>query len=94
MILLIRIGAYLLSGAMLWQVFQGGPGLLDGSFLGRRLFLDPAHGMIFGVCSGFSNYFGIDVSVIRLVWTLAVIYRGIGLALYILAFLIMPLPAS
>jgi len=46
--------------------------------------------MIFGVCAGFSNYFGIDVTLIRLVWALAAFYRGIGIGLYILAFLIMP----
>lgn len=91
MILLIRVGAYLLSGAMLWQVFQGGPSLLDGFSFGRRLALDPDHGMILGVCAGVANYSGVDVSLIRLVWALASIYRGIGIGLYILAFLIMPL---
>ncbi len=92
MFLLIRVGAYLLSGVMLWQLFQGGPSLLDGFSLGRRLALDPDHGMIFGVCAGVANYCGVDVSVIRLVWTLVAIYRGVGIGLYILAFLIMPLP--
>jgi phage shock protein C len=94
LILLIRIGAYLVSGVMLWQLFQGGPTLLDGFSFGRRLALDPEHGMIFGVCAGFANYSGLDVSMIRLVWTMASIYRGIGIGLYILAFLIMPLASS
>jgi phage shock protein C len=94
LILLIRVGAYLLSGVAVWQLFQGGPSLLDGFPFGRKLALDPDHGMVFGVCAGVANYSGIDVSLIRLVWTLASIYRGIGIGLYILAFLIMPLAAT
>ncbi|MDR3592461.1 MAG: PspC domain-containing protein [Negativicutes bacterium] len=94
MFLLIRVGAYLLSGAMLWHMLAGGPSLLDGFSLGRRLALDPDHGMIFGVCAGVANYCGVDVSLIRMVWTLGSLYRGIGVGLYILAFLIMPLPVQ
>jgi len=56
----------------------------------KALTLNEEHGMIFGVCAGLSSYTGIDVTLIRLVWALAVIYRGAGIGLYFLAFLLMP----
>lgn len=87
---LIRIGAYLVSTVTVWQFFQGDTGGFNSSSLHKHLTLDPGHGMIFGVCAGFSNFTGIDVSLIRLAWFIAILYRGVGILLYILAFLIMP----
>lgn len=88
MVWLIRAGAYLFSGLTIWQLFQG-VGMPD-TLLDKHLALDQAHGMVFGVCAGFSAYTGLDVTLIRLAWALSVLYRGAGLALYILAFIIMP----
>jgi len=87
---LIRVGAYLLSAATIWQFFQGDTGGMNALSLHKQLALDPSHGMIFGVCAGFSNFTGIDVTLIRLLWFVAVVYRGLGILLYIVAFLIMP----
>jgi len=89
MFALIRIGAYLVSAVSIWQLFQGGTGS-DSSILHRHLILDPDHGQILGVCAGVSNFTGIDVTLIRLAWFIAVLYRGLGIVLYIVAFLIMP----
>lgn len=89
MIWLIRTGAYLFSGLTIWQFFQG-VGTPDIAMLHKHLALDQPNGMVLGVCAGFSAYTGLDVTLIRLAWTLSVLYRGAGLALYILAFLIMP----
>lgn len=86
---LIRVGAYLFSGLTIWQFLQGA-GTPDVAAIGRHLALDQSHGMVFGVCAGFSAYTGLDVTLIRLAWALTVLYRGAGLALYIIAFLIMP----
>ncbi|MBP2627442.1 MAG: phage shock protein PspC [Firmicutes bacterium] len=88
---LIRVGAYLVSTFTIWQFFQGDIGGINGFSLQKHLVLDPAHGMIFGVCAGFSNFTGIDVSLIRLAWFIATLYRGLGILIYILAFLIMPI---
>nr|WP_092074858.1 PspC domain-containing protein [Dendrosporobacter quercicolus]NSL48999.1 PspC domain-containing protein [Dendrosporobacter quercicolus DSM 1736]SDN17221.1 phage shock protein C (PspC) family protein [Dendrosporobacter quercicolus] len=85
---LIRIGAYLLSGFTIWHFFDGSG--IDGTSLVQRLALDSAHGMIFGVCAGVSQYTGVDVSLIRFAWALSCLYRGLGIILYILAFIIMP----
>jgi phage shock protein C len=86
---IIRIGAYLVSGLTVWQFFQGDIGM-NTSGLHRHLVLDSSHGMLVGVCAGVSDFTGIDVTIIRLGWFLLALYRGVGIALYILAFLIMP----
>ena len=87
---LIRVGAYLLSSVTIWQFFQGDIGGINSSSLHKHLVLDPPHGMIFGVCAGFSNFTGIDVTLIRLALFMTILYRGLGILLYIMAFLIMP----
>ena len=87
---LIRVGAYLVSTLTIWQFFQGDTGGINSFSLQKHLVLDSGHGMIFGVCAGFSNFTGIDVTLIRLVWLSTILYRGLGILLYILAFLIMP----
>lgn len=86
---LVRLAAYLLSGAALWGVL-GTQNLLPHPVNAGHLALDQAHAMILGVCAGLSRYTGIDVSLIRFAWVLASFYRGIGIALYLLAFLILP----
>lgn len=87
---LFRIGAYLLSGLTIWQFVRGGNAPMDILPLSKHLALDPTHGMVLGVCAGVSNYTGMDVTLIRLIWALSSLYRGFGIGLYILAFLIMP----
>ena len=85
---LIRLAAYGLSGYTVWNFLQGQPGHLPS---GRLLTLDTENGMLFGVCAGISHYTGIDVSLIRMVWVLAVLYKGLGILLYGVAFLLIPL---
>lgn len=89
MVWLIRWGMYFIGGFAAWQALQGAEPA-GGILSGKALVLDSANGMIFGVCSGLSNYTGLDVTVIRLVWTATAFYRGLGIVMYILAFLIMP----
>lgn len=89
MVWLFRIGLYLLGGVAAWQAFQAVEPA-GGVIAHKALALDSANGMVFGVCSGVSNYTGVDVTVVRLLWAVAAFYRGAGIALYILAFLIMP----
>jgi phage shock protein PspC (stress-responsive transcriptional regulator) len=90
MLWLIRVGAYLLSGAVVWNFVQDAAGP-EGFFQGRRLALDTENGLIFGVCAGLARFTGFDVTFLRLGWALAALYRGVGVALYILAFLLMPM---
>lgn len=91
MFALIRVGAYLVSTITIWQFFQGDTGGINNFGLHKHLILDSDHGQILGVCAGFSNFTGIDVTLIRLFWFLTILYRGVGIVLYIVAFLIMPI---
>ena len=43
-----------------------------------------------GVCGGIAEYFGIDSTIIRLIWVLAVVFAGVGLLAYIIAAIVMP----
>jgi phage shock protein PspC (stress-responsive transcriptional regulator) len=45
---------------------------------------------IAGVCAGFANYFGIDVTLIRILWLLSLIVAGTGFLAYIVAWIAMP----
>lgn len=46
--------------------------------------------IIAGVCGGIAEYFGIDVTVVRLGWVLLSIFAGCGILAYIIALIIMP----
>ena len=43
-----------------------------------------------GVCSGFAEYMDWDVSLVRIIWVLAVVFGGASILLYFIAALIMP----
>lgn len=43
-----------------------------------------------GVCMGVANFLGLDVTVVRLLWLLAVIFAGCGILAYIIAWVVMP----
>ena len=45
---------------------------------------------IFGVCGGIAEYFGVDSTVVRLIWAIAVVIFGAGLLAYIVAAIVMP----
>jgi phage shock protein PspC (stress-responsive transcriptional regulator) len=57
----------------------------------RRLYRDTENQKVFGVCAGLSDYFDLDVTLIRVLWLIAVLFGGSGLLLYlILAIVIEP----
>ncbi len=43
-----------------------------------------------GVCMGVANFLGLDVTVVRLLWLLAVIFAGCGILAYIIAWVVVP----
>ena len=45
--------------------------------------------MICGVCAGVAEYFGIDPTIVRLIWA-ALALIGTGILLYIVAAIVMP----
>lgn len=57
----------------------------------RRLMRSSRDKKIAGVCGGFAEYFGLDSTIIRLVWLIAVVIGGTGILAYLLAWIVMPL---
>lgn len=57
----------------------------------RRLFRDTDNALIAGIAAGIGNYFGLDTTLVRLVFVLLIIFSfGFGVILYLLLWLIMP----
>jgi phage shock protein C len=56
----------------------------------RRLYKSRADRMLDGVCGGVAEYFGLDSTLVRLAWVLLVLVGGMGVLLYIVAMIIMP----
>ena len=45
--------------------------------------------VIAGVCGGVAEYFNIDAKLVRIAWVVAVIFAGVGVADYLLLWIIM-----
>ncbi|MBS1840826.1 MAG: PspC domain-containing protein [Acidobacteria bacterium] len=43
-----------------------------------------------GVCAGVGNYFDLDVTLVRVIWLLAVFCAGTGLLLYLILWIVLP----
>ncbi|OFF81238.1 PspC family transcriptional regulator [Listeria monocytogenes] len=56
----------------------------------KKLYKSSSQKMIAGVCGGIAEYFGIEVTIVRLVWVAATLFFGSGILLYILAAIIIP----
>jgi phage shock protein C len=46
--------------------------------------------MLDGVCGGVAEYFGLDSTLVRIAWVLLTLVGGVGVLLYIVAMIIMP----
>ena len=46
--------------------------------------------MIAGVCAGVADYFGLDKTLIRIIYALLVIFGGAGILVYLILWLLMP----
>ena len=50
-----------------------------------------ANKKIAGVCGGLAEYFGMDASIVRIIWLLATIFTAFaGVLIYIIMMLVMP----
>lgn len=56
----------------------------------KKLYRSRSNKKLFGVCGGFAAYFGIDPTVIRLIWALLALIWGAGILAYLIAALVMP----
>lgn len=58
----------------------------------KKLYRDTANEMLAGVCSGLAEYFGIDVTIVRLLWALVTLFSvGVGgILAYIICAVVIP----
>jgi phage shock protein C len=57
----------------------------------KRLVRSSTDKKIGGVCAGLADYFDLDVTLIRIIWLLAVLCAGTGLLVYIVLWIALPL---
>lgn len=64
----------------------------EGGTVRRRLVRSRTDARLAGVCGGLAEYFGVDPTLIRLLWVLTTIFSGFlpGLLAYAAAWIIMP----
>ena len=56
----------------------------------KRLYRSKTNRVIGGVCGGIGEYFGIDPTIIRLIWVILALMGGAGIIAYIIAWIIIP----
>lgn len=66
----------------------------EESAASRKLYRDPDDTIIAGVCSGLGAYFGIDTVVVRIIFFVSLFFGGLGLAVYIILWIIAPVAES
>lgn len=59
-------------------------------FMEKRLYKSDDNKVLCGVCGGIGEFFGIDPTVVRLIWGLLALFAGSGILFYIIAAIIMP----
>ena len=57
----------------------------------KRLMRSSTDKKIAGVCAGLADYFELDVTIIRVVWILAVLCVGTGILVYVILWIALPL---
>jgi phage shock protein C len=56
----------------------------------KKLYRSRDNRIVGGVCMGLARYFDVDVTLVRLLWVLAVIFGGAGVLAYLIAWIIIP----
>ena len=56
----------------------------------KRLYRPMREKKIAGVCAGFAQYLGLDVTLVRIAWLVIALVYGTGLIAYIIAWIAMP----
>lgn len=56
----------------------------------KKLYKSESDKKISGVCGGIAEYFGIDSTIVRLIWVFLVLVYGTGVLAYFVAALVMP----
>ena len=56
----------------------------------KKLCKSRSNKKISGVCAGIADYFGIDPTVVRILWAVLSLFYGAGILVYIVCALVMP----
>jgi len=56
----------------------------------KKLYRDETRKVIGGVCAGLAEYFGVDISIVRLLFLLTLILKGGGMLIYIILWIVLP----
>ena len=62
----------------------------NGSSGGKRLLRIRQGRIVAGVCAGLGAYLGVDVNLVRLAFGVLTVFYGLGILLYLVAWLILP----
>lgn len=82
-------GATLLAYIILWIVVPGSEKLEDDKKI-KKMFRSQDDRVLGGVASGVAAYFGVDVTVIRLLFVLSIFLGGTGFFVYVILWIITP----
>lgn len=58
--------------------------------MNKKLYKSNTNKMICGVCGGLGEFFGIDPTIIRLIWAITALFGGTGIIAYLIAAVIIP----
>lgn len=58
--------------------------------MNKTMYKDRDNKMLAGVCTGISEYFNMDVSLVRIIFVLLGLFTGVGVILYIILAIILP----
>ena len=56
----------------------------------KRLVRPMRQKSIGGVCAGFANYLGVDITLMRIIWLCTAIFTGVGFIAYFVCWIVMP----
>ncbi|MGH8117321.1 MAG: envelope stress response membrane protein PspC [Rhodanobacteraceae bacterium] len=63
----------------------------DDGWHPQRFYRDPRHGKVMGVCAGVADYFGWNVTFVRVLTVIAMFWSsGLGLAVYVVLGFLLP----
>lgn len=63
----------------------------DDRWHAQRFYRDPRHGKVMGVCAGVADYFGWNVTFVRVLTVIAMFWSsGLGLAVYVVLGFLLP----
>jgi phage shock protein PspC (stress-responsive transcriptional regulator) len=86
-------GIVFVAYIVLWIVVPGSSTLGDDENV-KKMFRDSDNQVLGGVASGISAYFGVDITLVRLLFVLSIFLGGTGFIIYIILWMITPVAHS